>query len=321
MSAETNTQAAVPAATIESEAADWLMERDSADWNETGQAALDSWLAQSLAHRIAFLRLEATWGRTERLAALRNPDGARPFKARMPVLFAGIAAAAAIVAALGFAGARFVSAPADRVFSTPVGGRELVSFADGSQIELNTDTVLRTHMTTGARTVWIEKGEAYFRVKHDAKSPFVVIAGRRRITDLGTKFFVRRDLGRLEVALIEGSVRYSGGNRRTSELLQPGDDLVAAKETSLTKKTAQELANEIAWRRGVLVFRHTTLADAAAEFNRYNRRQIRIADADAARRTIDGTFLTNDIEAFTDAAQTIFGLKVRGGANTIVISR
>ncbi|HUJ03701.1 MAG TPA: FecR domain-containing protein [Rhizomicrobium sp.] len=321
MSAETNTQAAVPAATIESEAADWLMERDSADWNETGQAALDSWLAQSLAHRIAFLRLEATWGRTERLAALRNPDGARPFKARMPVFFAGIAAAAAIVAALGFAGARFVSAPADRVFSTPVGGRELVSFADGSQIELNTDTVLRTHMTTGARTVWIEKGEAYFRVKHDAKSPFVVIAGRRRITDLGTKFFVRRDLGRLEVALIEGSVRYSGGNRRTSELLKPGDDLVAAKETSLTKKTAQELANEIAWRRGVLVFRHTTLADAAAEFNRYNRRQIRIADAEAARRTIDGTFLTNDIEAFTDAAETIFGLKVRGGGNTIVISR
>jgi transmembrane sensor len=71
----------------------------------------------------------------------------------------------------------------------------------------------------------------------------------------------------------------------------------------------------------VLVFRHTTLADAAAEFNRYNTRKIEIAGTDAARHTIDGTFLTNDLDAFTDAAQTIFGLKVREQGQTIVISR
>ncbi len=308
-------------ATIEAQAADWLMERENPDWNETDQAALDAWLAQSLAHRIAYLRLEATWGRTERLVALRNPipEAVAPARPRMPLLFAGIAAALALVTALGFGAAHFLAAPKDRVFATSVGGRKLVNFADGTQIELNTDTVLRARMTTNERTVWIEKGEAYFRVKHDANNPFVVIAGHHRITDLGTKFLVRRDGTRLEVALLEGSVRYSAGAK--AKLLKPGDDLVAAKQTALTKKTTQELANELGWRRGVLVFRHTTLADAAAEFNRYNTRKIEIAGTDAARRTIDGTFLTNDLDAFTDAAQTIFGLKVREQGQTIVISR
>jgi hypothetical protein len=45
----------------------------------------------------------------------------------------------------------------------------------------------------------------------------------------------------------------------------------------------------------VLVFDHTTLADAAGEINRYNRAKLIIADPAAARLTIDGTFPTNNI--------------------------
>ena len=71
----------------------------------------------------------------------------------------------------------------------------------------------------------------------------------------------------------------------------------------------------------MLVFKHTTLADAAAEFNRYNREKLVIADPAAAKLTIDGTFPTNDVGAFTDAAQTIFGLQVKNHGDEIVISR
>ena len=46
---------------------------------------------------------------------------------------------------------------------------KLVSFADGTRIELNTDTVLRARMTTSERTVWLDQGEAYFQVKHDSR--------------------------------------------------------------------------------------------------------------------------------------------------------
>ena len=52
-----------------------------------------------------------------------------------------------------------------------------MNFADGSRIELNTNTVLRARMTTDQRIVWLEKGEAYFRIKHDSTHPFIVMVG------------------------------------------------------------------------------------------------------------------------------------------------
>ena len=104
--------------------------------------------------------------------------------------------------------------------------------------------------------------------------------------------------------------------------LKHGDEaVVTANRFSIVKKTAKDLANELSWRRGFLVFRHATLSDVAAEFNRYNRQKIVIGDAAAAETTIDGTFLSNDPGAFTDAAQTVFGLKVRARGDLIVVSR
>ena len=63
---------------IEEQAADWLQRRHFWNWTDGDQAALDAWLAQSPAHLVAYLRLESALGRTDRLAALRAPDGKQP---------------------------------------------------------------------------------------------------------------------------------------------------------------------------------------------------------------------------------------------------
>ena len=55
---------------IEQAAADWLARRDSGDWSAQAQAQLDAWLAESTAHRVAFLRLSAAWSEGGRLKAL-----------------------------------------------------------------------------------------------------------------------------------------------------------------------------------------------------------------------------------------------------------
>jgi transmembrane sensor len=71
----------------------------------------------------------------------------------------------------------------------------------------------------------------------------------------------------------------------------------------------------------MIVFKHTTLAEAAAEFNRYNTKKVVIADGEAAKLTINGTFQTGDIAAFADAAHAVFGLHVISRGNSTVISR
>ena len=311
---------------VEARAAEWLERRVSDHWTSDDQLELDSWLAQSSAHVVAYWRLNAAWARTHRLAAIR-PQANSSFWARdrfLPAVMR-IAAVAAIVAVGGAVAGNFLLRPQERIFSTPIGGHESVSFADGSRIELNTDTILRTRMTTDQRIVWLDRGEAYFQIKHDPSHPFIVMAGDHRVTDLGTEFLVRRDTGKLKVAVIQGRVtldRPEGQGASQIALLTQGDVATAvANKISVTKAPAKFLTLDLSWRHGALVFDNTSLADAATEFNRYNREKLVVADASVGRLKIYGTFRADNVDDFTKLTQAVFGLRVAINGDQIVLSR
>ncbi|HEV2563013.1 MAG TPA: FecR domain-containing protein [Rhizomicrobium sp.] len=309
-------------------AAQWLERRERSDWSEKDRAELDAWLAQSTAHEVAYVRLESAWARTERLVVLRplageqishEHTGRRFFT---PVLIRA-AAAFALIAVLGMGAAYFLLQPRDRSYSTPVGGRETIAFADGTRIELNTNTALRARMNTDQRIVWLDRGEAFFRVKHDATHPFIVMIGTHRVTDIGTQFAVARDSKNVRVSVTEGRVTFDApGVASQAALLKQGDVAIAsAQSMSVTRKSTQALSEELGWRRGLIVFRHTTLADAAAELNRYNRVKLIVTDPVAAQRTIGATFRTSDVELFARVAEVALGLHVTDRGNEIEISR
>lgn len=306
-------------------AAEWVQRRHFHDWSEQDQAELDAWLAEASINLVTYLRLEAAWSRTERLVALQ-PSGreeARASRTFRRILF-GVAGGLGVLAIIGV-GVSLLMMPGERTYSTPVGGHEIVTLADGSRIELNTDTVLRARMDGHERKIMLEKGEAFFQVRHDAAHPFVVMAGDHRVTDMGTKFLIRRDTQRLEVAVMEGRVRFDatdGLAQAQASLLTQGDAIVATTNAvSLMRQSTQKLANELGWRRGVVVFRHMTLGDAAIEFNRYNAKKLVVADAEAAHLKIDGIFPTNNVEQFSHLVQVALGLRVENRGNEIVISR
>ena len=58
-----------------------------------------------------------------------------------------------------------------------------------------------------------------------------------------------------------------------------------------------------------------TLDDAVQEFNRYNQRQIRIADRSIVDFKVGGNFRTTDVDSFTAALQHNFGFRVQVGDN------
>jgi transmembrane sensor len=71
---------------IEAAAATWIIKRQADDWSEAKESRLNLWLAKSLAHRVAYIRLDTVWRNTERLKVLGvgvptgtipPPDGAR----------------------------------------------------------------------------------------------------------------------------------------------------------------------------------------------------------------------------------------------------
>jgi transmembrane sensor len=313
------------AKTVRARAAAFVIaRREHGDWSEQDQAELDGWLAQSPAHMVAYLRVDSAWGKAGRLSALQPPE-AESFLSRMHPLVLRIAAAFAVIAVIGVAAASMIPQPKDRVYSTPVGGRETISFADGTKVELNTNTVLRARMTTDQRIVWLERGEAYFKVKHDRAHPFIVFAGNRRVTDLGTQFVVRRSPQKFQVSVVQGKVWFDDSDAQTasqSALLTAGDVATAsAGKVVVRKEPARNIAAELSWRKGVLMFNHTPLAAAVAEINRYNVTKLVIADADVARLEIGGTFRATDPQLFARAASAMLGLHLENRGTETVIAR
>jgi transmembrane sensor len=312
---------------IRTRAAKWRERRDRPDWSADCQVGLDAWLAESPAHMVAYLRVDSVWERADRLNALRSPVADvenSPHSGVKPVTLVKFAVASAVLAMLSIGAAIFLQRPAQQIYATTVGGHETLSLDDGSQIELNTDTVVRVSYGARRRMVFLDKGEAYFQVTHNSARPFEVLAGEHRIVDLGTKFLVRRDESRFEVALTEGRAQLEeiGGARSSPTILAPGDVVVAtANSVSARKKSVQALTKELGWRSGMLVFQNTPIADVAEELNRYNHKKLIVADPAIARLTIGATIPTNGLEAFTRVAREVFGLHVVDRGDEIVISR
>ncbi|HEY4123588.1 MAG TPA: FecR domain-containing protein [Rhizomicrobium sp.] len=318
---------AIPAEDIETRAAEWIVARRvREDWDDARAKELDAWLAQSPAHTVAYLRLDNAWGRTERLAALRPPTHGFRFSNVLPRLWPALVKAVAALSAIAVIG-YFVLAPKtshERIYATALGGHDVLKLSDGSQVELDTDTVLRINLDD-KRRVWLDKGQAYFQIAHDPHHPFTVTAANRKVTVLGTKFLMRQEPQRLEVSVMEGRVRLEsaeGSGQQRSALLALGDDAVATQTAMVvTRKTPRARAQEMAWRRGLLVFDQRTLGDAASELNRYNSRKLVIADPQTAALIIGGTFRTNDVEAFTRVVREILGVQAQIHGGNIVISR
>lgn len=313
-----------PAATLEAEAADWLQRRHFWAWSEADEAQFNTWLAQSGAHRVTYWRLKAGFERSSRLTALNTQTSFGQPRPQAPKsrlhFFMGLAAASlALAALLGVSNFRLTSQNTGTLYETQVGGRQTIVLTDGSKIDLNTGTAVRVK----GRSAQVLRGEAFFQITHDEKRPFIVTAGKHRIVDLGTQFSVRTRAKGLEVALIEGRARIDVPSTPSAHaaVLNPGDVAIAtSEEISVSRKSQQDLSGELGWRRGVLVFQNTTLEAAAAEFNRYNRKKLVIAEP-VAKLTIGATFPTDDVEAFARTAKNVFGLTVEHRGDDIMISK
>lgn len=304
-------------------AAEWIQRRHFWDWSENDQAEFDAWLSSDPLNLVTYLRVESAWKRTERLAALGptapalSPTAER--KPHWPAL--SRIAIALIVVGVSVSAAWYAVQPKEITYVTPIGVHETITLTDGSQVELNTDSVMRTRADADRRMIMLDKGEAFFRIKHDAANPFIVLAGGQRVTDLGTKFLIRETDDKVEVAVLEGSAKLESADAH-SAVLKAGDvAMVATHSIAITRKSGQDLANAVAWRQGMLVFSQTPLADVAGELNRYNAKKLIIADSNIAKDKIGGTFPTNGVNEVVAAARLLFGLRIEDRGSEIVISR
>lgn len=305
---------------IEKIAAQWINRAESKNWDAQDQAQLEAWLAQDIAHRVAWLRLKSVWERADRLAAVRGVQPPLLRRWTFPVRWA--AAAAVVVLAV------FLDMPwwgQGARYSTDVGGRKVVALSDGSRLELNTGTELRAQVGPSLRHVWLDEGEAFFDVKPDPKHPFVIHAGDHKVVVLGTKFSVRQERERLEVAVLEGKVRVEplvANPGRPPVIVERGGLLYSKPAGTLVAVNVQDkVRRSLSWRHGALEFDQFTLADVAAEFNRYNDKQLVLMDQETAQMRVGGSFDATGVDAFARLLANGFNLRIETQGDQIRVSQ
>jgi len=215
-------------------------------------------------------------------------------------------------------------------YSTQTGAIDTVALKDGSHVILNSDSQIRVDLDEGERSISLTQGEAFFEVAKDASRPFIVRVGQRRVIAVGTQFSVRREGGDMRVVVTEGKVRIE----QLSPVTEAGEHqgplhvvLVAAGNVAQTAKgevmiraeSESEAENLLSWRQGYVNFDHVSLADAVAEFNRYNTRKVIIQDPTISTILISGNFRANNTDAFLDLLQSGFPVSVEKGSEQITL--
>ncbi len=217
-----------------------------------------------------------------------------------------------------------------------------VPLSDGSKVTLNTDSEIRVAVTQQERKVALDHGEAFFEVVPDPARPFVVTVGEKRVIVLGTKFSVFREGDDIRVVVTEGRVSLSSfepgipgsagskptngvGGRTgpdTGAMVLRAGSIAKTKGASLTIQSSLKEAEELlSWRSGYVVFHETALADAVAEFNRYNTRKLVIEDPALAGLSISGNFRSTNVDSFVELLEDAFPVTVEQRGKRINVSR
>lgn len=315
-------------------AAAWFARQRSGEMTAQDRQELRAWLDADPRRRAAYASVRQAWGGA---AILRGDPAVLEIREhwtrrrRRALAMRAMAASLAVVilASAGWFSWWYSEQPRplrDDSFRTAVGERSTIELPDGSELILNTDTVVRTRRAEDRRLVFLEKGQAFFRVARDPERPFVVTAGGRTVTALGTAFAVRLDeAGGFEVTLVEGKVRVeaplaeraapSAGKAVSFQAteLTPGSQLVATTQEPW-RVTAANITVETSWTRDILIFDDEPLSAVVAELNRYSDKKIVVAGAGIGDTPVSGTFRAGDVDSFV---RTVEAYRIaRAGSNT-----
>lgn len=335
--------ASMDSESIEEVARRWFARRQGSEWTDSDQCAFDAWIDAATAHRIQYIRVETAWNQLARLEALGAgvPEGVVPQRhswgdqrfpggvaeaapARSRAWVGKYSAAAAVLLSIVVTYIYSTGLLTDDRYSTPVGGRDTVALDDGSHVTLNTDSRIRVALDEHQRRISLSQGEAFFDVAKDASRPFVVEADDKRIVAVGTKFSVRRNEAGVQVVVTEGTVRVEtrGGavTRSRETLLKAGSIGQTVEDRVIVRADASPEADKLlSWREGFVAFDTMTLAEAVAEFNRYNARKMVIAAPSIGELRISGKFRTDNTDAFLWLLQKGFPIDVEQRGDEIVL--
>lgn len=223
------------------------------------------------------------------------------------------------------------------------GVRKEIKLPDGTLVRLNSESRLSYDLDMqnhNQRDVSLT-GEAFFKVAHDKRRPFIVKTNKVGIKVLGTEFNVREYPGdrESETTLINGSIELTINDRSDQKfLLKPSEKFALVKDTrnradkneksvlmieniAPVKVGNNEYLEEISWIENKFVFQNESFEDLIPKLERWYNVRIILADPKIGSYRYTGIFIEENIIQALEAMQLIksFHYKYKFKENEIKI--
>lgn len=324
---------------IQEQACLWISRLDRG-LSETEKTELNSWLGESNAHREALMEYASLW---DDMSALNELSGLFPRKqvkqesgrvkrlvnqARWSVAagFLLMAVAVGVIVERTWFNAPVEVASTSQKVVTGVGEQKSLTLADGSVVHLNTNSIVTVTLSEKAREIVLLKGEAHFTVAHDKLRPFTVTAGNNTVTAVGTAFNMQYvNDNAFELVVTEGRVlvkdRFSVTSSNQSLFAREpvsGEGLLMFSGEKATIRgdvedkenlTPNDIEDDLAWQKGMIVFKGEPLEQALAEISRYTQLRFSISDEGLKQRRVAGYFKVGDIDGLLNALKNSFNIE------------
>lgn len=331
------------------EASEWIARLQADDVTAEDRVHFEEWRDAHPLHRRTLDELTGTWNRfmaarplvnavafgqsMNETAARAEADPAWARSRRYRLTWAAVLA----VILVGFSLVAYLHRSRGRAYVTAIGEHATVLLSDGSTLELDGDSRARVEFSEQYRVVRLERGEAFFKVAHNVKRPFWVLAGRSWVRDVGTAFNVMLSTTGMRVTVSQGTVKVG----TITPLLQdiPFHNVVLAHEAAISELSAgnqayvsgtaviirslstAQLTRAISWRAQMLYFENAPLSEVVHELEQYTRLRLVISNAQLCNLPLAGTFEANPqgVETFLSMLTQGLGLAVTRGGGKVLI--
>ncbi len=294
-----------PSSDIIETAASWMARLWAEDASDEDKQACDHWRQQNPEHEQAWQVLISMSERFERLpqhaansALLTSKQNSRRQFLQWMGIFIGSAS-------VGFGIHKTdVWQQAMSDYSTGIGETRAVNLADGSRLQLNTDTAIDVVFNGKQRLIHLKQGEVFISTGHAAEfvnQPFIVMTAQGQIEALGTQFNVRQDANITEVTVIQDSVLI---HHSQQQLTLNAGEKIRFNQHQLAKVLKADPAIT-SWRQHKLVAEQMPVSQFINELSRYRSGILRCDDA-VAHLKVSGVFPLNDTDkALQQMAQAL----------------
>ncbi len=228
-------------------------------------------------------------------------------------LWFSLAASIAILLSVGYFFKTYSNKPQEWITVNASNTTTSVTLPDNTIINLNRNSSLSYPKKFERKQRLVKlKGEAFFKVMHNPKQPFVIETQYEKIEVLGTSFNVKAydKESKSVVVVTEGKVQFASKDNQQNIILTKGNKGVFNRQSGILQKIADPSVNELAWHSKYLKFTDTPIPEVLSHVQNLYNIKFENLNPQLNNCLFTSTFDNQDLNVFIETISAVLGVDV-----------